>query len=299
MEKQLAILFPSFKELSEYPLKASKESYVFQHAEKDSWFTVHRKEVSERDYTLLTALYTEIQTAAKTDSRAAQWISYLDNDGESPLPSTVEIRIIQLFFDGQKIEQADLTKASCAFFGDAVQLVPLSPREALLIETKTSMPHEPENFSSYMSALESDFYIKAKMYIGKFHPADAHFSCHFKTEKEWFQKALASGNADRLFTMEKLYPMHLMEQMPANMKEILAKEVLRPLGYDPEILQTVRTFFENGFNASVASKKLYIHRNTLQYRLNKFQEITGISLKDFDGALVAYCASMIASPHES
>lgn len=137
------------------------------------------------------------------------------------------------------------------------------------------------------------------MYIGKFQPADSRFPLHFTTEKEWFQKALANGSAERLYTMEKLFPVHLMEQMPETMKKILAKEVLDPLGCDQEILQTVRAFFENGFNASVASKKLYIHRNTLQYRLNKFQEITGISLRDFNGALVAYCASIAAQDSEA
>ena len=76
---------------------------------------------------------------------------------------------------------------------------------------------------------------------------------------------------------------------------IIRKEILNPIEYDMELLQTVHQFFENGFNASVTAKKLHIHRNTFHYRLTKFQDITGISVRSFDGALIAYCASLIAN----
>lgn len=293
MEKELFTLFPSFEPFTEYPVKPFRGFYVFQQTGKNSWFRICKKDVSKRDYALLTALFTEIKPEETTASLSMKWLRYLEEGGEPPVRGQTEIRIIQLFFEGQQIEEADLKKASSAFFGNSVQLAPVSAQEAFLIENKTCTAHEPESFSSYMSALESDFYIKAKIYIGKFQPADARFPRHFAAEKEWFHKALANGKADRLYTMEKLFPVHLMEQMPDSMKAVLLKEVLEPLSWDPEILGTVRAFFENGFNASVTSKKLYIHRNTLQYRLNKFQEITGISLRDFNGALVAYCASMM------
>lgn len=298
MEKNLFTLFPSFELLTEYPQQPANGVYVFQNSEKGSWFRINKKDVSTRDYALLTALFTEIKPTAKADSASVKWRSYLENGGQPPVTDQTEIRIIQLFFDDQRIEEADLKEASCAFFGSTVQLVSFSRQEALLIEAKSCAAHDAESFSSYMSALESDFYIKAKMYIGKFQSVDSCFPHHFQTEKKWFRKALANGGAERLYTMEKLFTVHLMEQMPKDIKNILTKEVLDPLGYDQEILQTVCAFFENGFNASVASKKLYIHRNTLQYRLNKFQEITGISLRDFNGALVAYCASMVAQNHE-
>lgn len=299
MEKELFSLFPSFQLITEHPAKPAKGFFVFHHAEKECWFKIHKKDVSKRDYNLLTALFTEIKPEADMPSASRKWLAYLEHGGEPAVPAETEIRVIQLSFGEQTREQKEIQEASCAFFGTSVQLVFSSSHEALLIERKTCTAHEPESFSSYMSALESDFYIKARMYIGKFQRADSRFPAHFATEKEWFRKASANGSAGRIYTMETLFPLHLTDQMPSHMKEVLVKEVLTPLGYDQEILQTVRAFFENGFNASVASKKLYIHRNTLQYRLNKFQEITGISLKDFNGALAAYCASMLAQEHQA
>lgn len=54
---------------------------------------------------------------------------------------------------------------------------------------------------------------------------------------------------------------------------------------DPEILQTVQCFFENSLNVSETSRKLFIHRNTLVYRLEKIRKLTGLDLRDFDSAI--------------
>lgn len=299
MEKELLSMFPSLVSFSEYPANPVKEAYVFQHNEKDSWFSINKKDVSKREYALLNALFTEVKPATQSHSASAKWLVYLENGGEPPVSEETDIRVIQLFFGEQRIEESKLKKASCSFFGNAMQLIPICRQQAFLIESKTSTEHDPKSFSSYLSALESDFYIKAKMYIGKFQPAGPLFPRHFVAEKEWFRKAMANGSAQRIYTMENLFPAHLIEQLPESMKEILVKEVLDPIDWDREILYTVRIFFETGFNASVTSKQLYIHRNTLQYRLNKFHEITGISLRSFNEALAVYCASMLVPDPDS
>ena len=53
---------------------------------------------------------------------------------------------------------------------------------------------------------------------------------------------------------------------------------------------TIKVFLENNLNASLTAKKLYIHRNTLQYRIDKFIDKTGIQLKDFYGAFTVFLA---------
>ena len=66
------------------------------------------------------------------------------------------------------------------------------------------------------------------------------------------------------------------------------KEVLHGLtmdDFDEETLATVNKFFENNLNVSETSRQLYIHRNTLVYRLDKLQKMTGLDLRNFDDAL--------------
>ena len=62
---------------------------------------------------------------------------------------------------------------------------------------------------------------------------------------------------------------------------------------DQETLFTIQKFFENNLNVSETSRKLYVHRNTLVYRLEKIKKITGLDLREFDHAIVFKVAMMV------
>jgi len=62
---------------------------------------------------------------------------------------------------------------------------------------------------------------------------------------------------------------------------------------DQEIVFTIQKFFENNLNVSETSRQLYVHRNTLVYRLDKIQKITGLDLRIFDEAIIFKVAMMV------
>ena len=62
---------------------------------------------------------------------------------------------------------------------------------------------------------------------------------------------------------------------------------------DNETLTTINTFFENSLNVSETSRKLFIHRNTLVYRIEKLQKSTGLDLRVFDDAITFKIALMV------
>ena len=75
------------------------------------------------------------------------------------------------------------------------------------------------------------------------------------------------------------------------------KEVLHGLtidDFDEETLATVSKFFENNLNVSETSRQLYIHRNTLVYRLDKLQKMTGLDLRNFDDAIIFKITLMVS-----
>ena len=75
------------------------------------------------------------------------------------------------------------------------------------------------------------------------------------------------------------------------------KEVLHGLtmdDFDEETLATVNKFFENNLNVSETSRQLYIHRNTLVYRLDKLQKMTGLDLRNFDDAIIFKITLMVS-----
>ena len=65
--------------------------------------------------------------------------------------------------------------------------------------------------------------------------------------------------------------------------------------FDKETLSTVNQFFENNLNISETARQLYIHRNTLVYRLEKIQKTTGLDVRHFDDALTFKIALMVAN----
>ena len=62
---------------------------------------------------------------------------------------------------------------------------------------------------------------------------------------------------------------------------------------DQETLFTIQKFFENNLNVSETSRKLFVHRNTLVYRLEKIKKLTGLDLREFDDAIVFKVALMV------
>ena len=62
---------------------------------------------------------------------------------------------------------------------------------------------------------------------------------------------------------------------------------------DEDTLDTINRFFENNLNVSETSRKLFVHRNTLVYRLDKIQKITGLDLRVFDDAITFKIALMV------
>jgi carbohydrate diacid regulator len=66
-----------------------------------------------------------------------------------------------------------------------------------------------------------------------------------------------------------------------------------PDDFDEETLTTINKFFENSLNVSETSRQLYIHRNTLVYRLDKLQKQTGLDLRVFEDAITLKIALMV------
>ena len=88
----------------------------------------------------------------------------------------------------------------------------------------------------------------------------------------------------------------LIYQLPIPLCKMFIKEIFdgrSPDDFDEEILSTIHKFFENSLNVSETSRQLYIHRNTLVYRLDKLQKSTGLDLRVFEDAITFRIALMV------
>lgn len=88
----------------------------------------------------------------------------------------------------------------------------------------------------------------------------------------------------------------LIYQLPIPLCKMFIKEIFdgkNPDEFDEETLTTINKFFENSLNVSETSRQLFIHRNTLVYRLDKLQKSTGLDLRVFEDAITFKIALMV------
>ena len=88
----------------------------------------------------------------------------------------------------------------------------------------------------------------------------------------------------------------LIYQLPMPLCKMFIKEIFdgkSPDDFDEETISTINKFFENNLNVSETSRQLYIHRNTLVYRLDKLQKMTNLDLRVFEDAITFKIALMV------
>lgn len=138
----------------------------------------------------------------------------------------------------------------------------------------------------------------AKVHIGIGMPADT-----LKDTAKSYREASLALTVGSIFESESYVMRYdqlglgrLIYQLPPTLCHMFLDEVFPKGAYealDSETLLTIHKFFENNLNGSETSRQLFVHRNTLVYRLDKVQKITGLDLRSFDDAVLFKLASMV------
>lgn len=118
-----------------------------------------------------------------------------------------------------------------------------------------------------------------------------------------YKEAKLASDVGKIFFTEKdvvaystLGIGRLIYQLPVPLCKMFIREIFEgksPDDFDEETLTTINKFFENSLNVSETSRQLYIHRNTLVYRLDKLQKTTGLDLRVFEDAITFKIALMV------
>lgn len=118
-----------------------------------------------------------------------------------------------------------------------------------------------------------------------------------------YKEAMMALDVGKIFYVEKKVNSYgslgigrLIYQLPANLCRIFIDEIFGesdPGEFDEEIVSTVNKFFENNLNVSETSRQLFVHRNTLVYRIEKLEKSTRLDVRTFDDALTFKIAMMV------
>jgi len=163
--------------------------------------------------------------------------------------------------------------------------------------TSATTAEELEKLASAMEeTLKNELRIRTVIGIGT-------VAEHLRELADSYKEAQTAIDVGKVFDTEKsiinyenLGIGRLIYQLPTTLCEIFLSEVFKKNSIDSldqETLFTINKFFENNLNVSETSRKLFVHRNTLVYRLEKIKKLTGLDLRQFDHAIVFKVALMV------
>lgn len=158
-------------------------------------------------------------------------------------------------------------------------------------------PEELERTAAQMQAdIEQNMGVRCVVGVGS--PV-----MHLRELADRYKEAQTAIEVGKVFDTEKKVVSYeslgigrIIYQLPTTLCEMFLAEVFKknPIeSLDQETLYTINKFFENNLNVSETSRKLFVHRNTLVYRLEKIKKLTGLDLREFDHAIVFKVALMV------
>lgn len=169
---------------------------------------------------------------------------------------------------------------------------------ALVKETKAGIGSKDiESLASTIAdTISSEFYVHAVIGIGTTVDNLKDLARSFKEAQTALEVGKVFDTEKTIIPYDNLGIARLIYQLPTTLCETFLKEIFKRGSIDSldqETLFTIQRFFENNLNVSETSRKLFVHRNTLVYRLEKIKKITGLDLREFDHAIVFKIALMV------
>ena len=149
---------------------------------------------------------------------------------------------------------------------------------------------------SIVDTLSSEFYTRVTVGIGSVIEGIKDLARSFKEAQIALEVGKVFDTEKAIVSYDNLGIARLIYQLPTTLCETFLQEVFKHSSIDSldqETLFTIQKFFENNLNVSETSRKLFVHRNTLVYRLEKIKKITGLDLREFDHAIVFKIALMV------
>lgn len=220
---------------------------------------------------------------------------------------------ILLQLEGKSDEERlhkELKKVLQTFFNDEVLLFPLQDKDWLLLASDQVLKEESEGEDQSLDSMEELLVSMSKgLYemlvtewmaeciVTVYYPIQPRTSLLYAISQ--LKEAAGLGRLfqyeDRIYFPWQMQLERLLYQIPKQRKLDFVEEVFRNASHkvDAEIVQTIEQFFELNCNVSETAKRLYIHRNTLIYRLDKFKQETGLDVRSFHDAVLVKVAMLL------
>ena len=160
--------------------------------------------------------------------------------------------------------------------------------EGIIIEEQV-IHEESISYEQIIDILMSDLYVNIHFFVGPFTESLQGIHQHYVSLINSATTVFTYSNKT-VITYIDAVPYLLIDQTAPDLRLEIGKTILQEYLDDEETLKMIETFVQCNLNISETSKVLHMHRNSLQYRLNRFFEKTGIDVRNFHDAMTVYLA---------
>lgn len=273
--KDLLTIYPQ-AELHSIP--CTQTGYL-SFATSDNYLWLPTEGLSATEQQLLQQLLRPTTLSQELDSH--EWFQRLVTNQSVP-PAEGNYRIIQLSF--QQSARLD----TLAWLNEIRGMLPalvdaffLSPQQAILIEKQTATAFTTSDLMGLFLALDGDFDAYTQSFVGYFHSHLVDFTKIFREEEQLFTYALQLEKRQTCANLGSL-ALTFYTQKAVNTSYLLHSLAQEWFADHPQLAELLLTLWQQQGNMSSTAKALFMHRNTLQYKLDKFQQTSGLNLKEMD-----------------
>lgn len=278
--KELQDWFPE-AQISDQPIE--KPGYLTLPLASQQWILLEEAGLSEREKQLV-ALLTQQEQARSLNP----WYSYLI-EGKGQAPQTFK-KIQLVYCHLSYFQQENLSSwldMMRTLFPNYLTTIQVGAQDYLFVLQQDKYNSVRSILSDTLEAVEYDFGLRLSIMLGQIWSQNTHQSLSdlIKSERELFKTWWRQGHQG-VQTFSQLYLWSLGEKQ-VDLRII--KDYLRQLILDQDQIQEIiLSLWENSAVLTKTAQQLYLHRNSLQYKIDKWEELTGLQLKELTDLTLCY-----------
>ncbi|QGH35736.1 hypothetical protein GI584_17515 [Gracilibacillus salitolerans] len=289
MLEQLQQMFPNLV-TNTNETKMDTITYKWYVTNENDIIGVPKDELTERETKILEILLTPYKASQPpTTEREKLWMDILF---QKEIPKKMmeddfsPFHFVYFSLSDESIDPESFREAIRGLFPQKTSILWENNHEGVIIQEEAQTMEDFVSYSEIIEVLTTDFYMNIKLFVG---PTLLHIQQALDFYG-WIKKCYHLTrwhNHDVLHYIEAI-PYLFLHDISDKEQQMITNSILNDVKNDEELLKTVQVFLESNSNTTLAAKKMYMHRNSLQYRVDKFIEKTGIDVKQFDGAIAVY-----------
>ena len=278
--KELLDWFPDGKILDQ---PVDKEDYLCLSLSNNQWLLLEEASLSEREKQLVSLLTQQEQTISLNP-----WYGHLI-EGKGQAPQTFK-KIQLVYCHLSYFQQENLSSwldMMRTLFPNYLTTIQVGAQDYLFVLQQDKYISVRSILSDTLEAVEYDFGLRLSIMLGQVWSQNTHQSLSelIKAERELFKTWWRQGHQG-VQTFSQLYLWRLGEKQ-VDLRII--KDYLRQLIQDQDQIQEIiLSLWDNSAVLTKTAQQLYLHRNSLQYKIDKWEELTGLQLKDLTDLTLCY-----------